>query len=73
MASNFVGVVRDVETGGVIAVINPDDDSELDNPRWLLFRPGKTAAIELVRVPRGEYTEAMTMEQLAALVERMSK
>jgi hypothetical protein len=71
MASKFIGVLRSSTTGAVLAVINPDDDSELDSPRWLLMRPGQTDAIEMVRVPRGDYEGALTMEQVAELAERM--
>jgi hypothetical protein len=72
--SEFIGVVRDVETGAVLMVINPDDDSELDNPRWLLLKAtGRTSAMEMVKVPRGEYMGAMTTEQLATLIEGLKK
>ena len=74
MASAFIGVIRSVETGRIYSVINPDDDAELDNPRWLLLKMvGKTEAIEMVKVPRGEYMGALTTDQLAELVERVSK
>lgn len=35
-----VGLVCGAITGKIYAVINPDDDAELDNPRWLLIKLG---------------------------------
>jgi hypothetical protein len=71
--SDFIGVVRSATTGEIFAVINPDDDSELNNPRWLLIkRIGATDAVELIKVPRGDYMGAMTTEQLAELVQRLA-
>lgn len=64
--SKFIGVIRNVETRQIYAVINPDNDSELDNPRWLLLKiRGKTEAIELIKVSRDEYMGAKSVEQLA--------
>jgi len=74
MPSEFIGVVRNAETGLVLMVINPDDDSELDNPRWLLLKTeGRTEAIEMIKVPRGDYMGALTMGQLDALIEGLKK
>jgi hypothetical protein len=67
--SDSIGVIRDFETKQILAVINPDDDAELDNPRWLLIRAGDARAIELVRVPRDKYMGALTLGQLVALIE----
>lgn len=36
--NTLVGLVCGAATGTVYAVINPDDDAELDNPRWLLIK-----------------------------------
>jgi hypothetical protein len=70
--SHFIGVIRNAETKEIYAVINPGSDYELDNPRWLLLkREGPAEAIELIRVPRGDYMGAMTLAQLSELVERM--
>jgi hypothetical protein len=73
MASEFIGVVRDAETHNIMAVINPDADIELDNPRWRLLKiVGEPRAVELIKVPRGDYMAAPSMEDLAELIERMS-
>jgi hypothetical protein len=70
--SNFIGVIRNAETKEIYAVVNPDQDHELDNPRWMLLkREGVSEAIELIKVPRGEYMGAMSMGQLAELVDRL--
>jgi hypothetical protein len=73
MASKYIGVIRDTETGEIFSVINPDNDSELDNPRWLLLRVTETRSMQMVRVPRGDYMGAMTTAQLAALVDKLQK
>jgi hypothetical protein len=71
--SDFIGVIRNVETKEVYAVINPGFDHELDNPRWWLLKraEGPAEAIELIRVPRGDYMNAMTTDQLHELLERL--
>lgn len=70
--SEFIGVIRGATTGRIYAVINPDDDSELGNPRHLLLRAADVEPIEMVKVPRGEYMSALSTEQLAELVKRLS-
>lgn len=69
--SDFIGVVRSATTGTILAVVNPDNDSELDNPRLLLIKGSETDAIEMIKVPRGDYIGAMTTDQLAELVNRL--
>lgn len=70
MAAKFIGVIRSATTGDILAVINPDDDSELDNPRWLLLRT-VTDVIEMVKVPRGDYNKALSMDDVAKLVSQV--
>jgi len=70
MASQNIGVVIGANSGTVYAVVNPDDDSELDNPRWLLIR-GETEAMRLILVPRGDYEGALSMADVAQLVDRL--
>jgi hypothetical protein len=71
--SEFIGVIRNAETKEIYAVINPGSDSELDNPRWLLLKKteGPAEAIELIKVPRGDYMGAMSTAQLSELLERL--
>lgn len=70
--SEFIGVIRDAATGDILAIINPDDDAQLDNPRLLQIRRAEGPSVnEMIKVPRGEYTRAMTADQLIALVERL--
>lgn len=45
-----VGLVTGATTGKVWAVINPDDDMELDNPRFLLIQIAEAAREPLVMV-----------------------
>lgn len=70
--SAFIGVIVGGETGQIYAVVNPDDDAELDNPRLLLLRVAGGEPMRMVRVPRGDYMGALSMEDVAKLVERLS-
>src|SRR5215831_8542533 len=50
MPKNFIGVIRGANSGTIYAVVNPNDDSELDNPRLLLLGGEKAEAMEMVKV-----------------------
>lgn len=69
MAQEFIGVIIAAATGTPVAVINPDDDRELDNPRLLLIQ-GTGEPLMMVKVPRGDYMGMLSMQQVAELVER---
>jgi hypothetical protein len=69
--SEWIGVIRSLNTGMILAVINPNDDSELDNPRLLLMQ-GTGEPLMMVKVPRGEYLGALSMDQVAEIVERIT-
>jgi hypothetical protein len=72
--SEFVGVIRNAQTGEIYAVVNPDEDSELDNTRWLLLkRIGDTAPVEMIKVTRSDYMTAMSNEELSELCDRISQ
>ena len=73
MASQWVGVLRGVLSKRIYAVINPDDDVELDNPRFLLMQNEEKEPVALIRVSRGEYMGAFRMEQVAEIVDRLTK
>jgi hypothetical protein len=68
MAKDFIGVLVSADTDLTYAVINPDDDSELDNPRWLLLRGEKSDALRMVKVPRDQYMGAQSMDDLARII-----
>lgn len=69
MAQDFIGVIVTAYSSTPIAIINPDDDSELDNPRLLLIQ-GTNEPLMMVKVPRGDYMGALSMDQVAELVAR---
>lgn len=54
MAAQFIGAIVGSVTGNVYAIINPDDDSELDNPRHLLLQSGTPSRFERVVEEEGE-------------------
>lgn len=70
MASEFIGVIRGAGSGMVYAIVNPDADAELDNPRLLLLRGTEAEPMEMIKVPREEYMKAGSMDEVAALVAR---
>jgi hypothetical protein len=61
----FIGVIKDA-TGRIVAVINPDDDSELDNAGFLQMG-------QMVRVPRAKYQTLMSPDDLAELLQQMAE
>ena len=73
MASQLIGVLRGVISKRIYAVINPDDDAELDNPRFLLIQNEEKEPVALIRVSRDDYMGALTMEHVAEIVERLSE
>lgn len=73
MASNFIGAIVGAD-GTIHAIVNPDNDSELDNPRLLLLRTQEKAqGISMVKITRGEYMGALSMKDVAAIVQRLKK
>jgi len=70
--SEFIGVIISANTRSVVAVINPGNDSELDNPRLLLIQSENGEPMMMIKVPRGDYMGALTMEDVAELVERFN-
>jgi hypothetical protein len=72
MASQYIGVLRGVETKRIYAVLNLDDDRELDSPRYLLIQNEEKEPVRIIRVPRAEYMGAMSMDQVAEIVERLT-
>lgn len=64
-----VGLVCGAETGTVFAVINPDEDSELDNPRWLLIQIAIALRepLTLAKVGMDEYMICKSPEQVTQL------
>jgi hypothetical protein len=90
-SQKYIGVIIGANTGQIYAVINPDDDSELDNPRLLMlqasagqimpinFDPDNPPRLEdlpqyerepmrMVKVPRGQYEAANSMDVVAQIV-----
>ena len=67
MESQWIGVLRGVLSKRVYAVINPDDDGQLDNPRFLLIQNEEMEPVRLIRIPRGDYMAATSMDEVARL------
>lgn len=71
MAEN-VGLVCGAITGKVYAIINPDEDEELDNPRWLLIQVirDEREPILLLRVGMAEYMACTHHDEVQAIANR---
>jgi hypothetical protein len=69
MASKYIGVFMGADSGRVMAVINPDDDAQLDKPSyWLLLQDREFGEpTKLLKVSREDAAKAQTMEQLAQM------
>jgi hypothetical protein len=69
MAHNNVGMVCGAATGQVYAIINPDDDSELYNPRWLLLKIAieNREALTMVQIPLTDYMACTHPDQVQIL------
>jgi len=74
MASDSIGVIRGAETGHIYAIVNPDDDSELDNPQLMLLRhtTGYNEALVMIKLPRDQYMKCLSQEDLWTLVGAIS-
>jgi hypothetical protein len=70
--SNWIGVLIGVESKRIYAVINPDDDTELDSPRWWLIQNELKEPVRLIRIDRGDYMAALSMDDVAVIVEKLS-
>lgn len=70
--SNWIGILIGVESRSIYAVINPDDDSELDSPRWWLIQNELKEPVRLIRIGREDYMAALSMDDVARIVERLS-
>ena len=74
MSSNFIGVIRNALTGEIYAVVNPDGDHELDDPKMLLLkRVGVTEAVEMVKVPRAQFEQARSMDAVDEIVKKSDR
>jgi hypothetical protein len=65
--SQWIGVLRGVLSKRIYAVINPDDDVQLDNPRFLLIQNEEMEPVRLIRIPREDYMTATSMDDVARL------
>lgn len=72
MASNFVGAVIGVNTRTPYAVINTDDDGELDNPKYLLPAIPRFEPLRMLRIPRNSYEASVkTPHDLVHMIDLM--
>jgi hypothetical protein len=67
MASEWIGVLRGVLSKRIYGVINPDDDAQLDNPRFLLIQNEEMEPVRIIRIWREDYMAARSMDDVARL------
>jgi hypothetical protein len=69
MMNTLVGLICGASTGRVYAIINPDEDSELENPRWLLIKvmAEMREPLTLAKVPLADYMACQNPEAIEAL------
>jgi hypothetical protein len=67
--NTLVGLICGASTGRVYAIINPDEDSELENPRWLLIKvmAEMREPLTLVKVPLADYMACQNPETIEVL------
>lgn len=70
MPSQFIGMIIGTTTRQVYAVLNPDDDSELDNPRHLLLQNEEKEPVKMVKVDRADYGDCTTPDDLGLLINK---
>jgi hypothetical protein len=70
MASHYIGVIVGGDSGEIYAVINPDTDRQLFNPRFWLLQNSYGEPVKLVRVLREDYMAADSIADLLREVQR---
>jgi hypothetical protein len=68
-----IGLICGALTGHVFAVINPDEDEELDDPRWLLMQidSERREPLLMLRVDREEYMACTHHDQVQKVANRL--
>lgn len=70
MTSRFLGLLIGERTHAVYSIIEPDNDADLDNPRWLFMHTDKSESVQMVKLLREDYASVAGSEiDLAALLE----
>lgn len=70
MPSEYIAVVRTLLSKKLVATLNPDDDAQLDNPRWLLIQHIDREPVALIKLKRDDYMQCRSFADLAEAVER---
>ena len=68
MPSQYIGLIVGTTTRRVYAVLNPDKDEDLDNPRHLLLQNEEKEPIRMEKIDRGAYEICMTPEEVDAVI-----
>lgn len=72
MPSEYVAVVRTLLSKKLVATLNPDDDAQLDNPRWLLIQHVDREPVALIKLKRDDYMKCLSFKALEAAVEKVA-
>jgi len=68
--ADYIGLLVGANTDRVYAVINPDHDHELENPRHLLIQNEEKEPVRLIKVARGDYHNTLTFKDVQELADR---
>ena len=68
MLSQYIGLIVGTTTRSVYAVVNPEHNDELDNPKHLLLRNELREPVQMVKVERGAMEACMTPEDVETLI-----
>lgn len=67
--ADYIGLVCGATTGQIFAIINPDEDSELDNPRWLLIQiaEAQREPLTMLKMEMTEYMNCTSHDEVQTL------
>lgn len=68
MPSQYIGLIVGAQTRRVYAVVNPEFDIELDNPRHLLLQNEQKEGVTMIKAERGAYEAALSLADIDTIV-----
>lgn len=66
--SKWIGVIIGSESHEMLATIVPDNEAQLDNPRWLLMHKSDNEPIRMVKMLYEDFANYMDEQDRKALI-----